>query len=372
MTSLWQAILQRLWQRAAARRACYGLLCFLFVAIFSDFLANEKPVLGNFSAIIPYSAHTIDLKNAGFISPFGSQAAASLHFRHWLGTDNLGRDVTAGLIAGTRTAVLVGFGAAFFVIYIGVLVGLLAGFFGNEGIKSSLFGYFLMVTTGFLAFFYAFQARWYALQVGDFWEIWKSILLFLTILISGFSVIYWIENRVKMRRFSIPLDAFLTNFIEIISTIPTLFFVVALTVLFKKPSLLNIVLLIGLTSWTGIAWLVRAEAMKIRATDFAEAGRAMGLPTSKMLKDYFLPNILPVLSVQVAFVVASAILMESFLSFVGVGVAADAVTWGAMLGQAEDHFSAWWMAIFPGMMLFFMILCLHIIGETLAEVVRIK
>jgi peptide/nickel transport system permease protein len=64
--------------------------------------------------------------------------------------------------------------------------------------------------------------------------------------------------------------------------------------------------------------------------------------------------------------------MESFLSFVGVGVAADAVTWGAMLGQAEDHFSAWWMAIFPGMMLFFMILCLHIIGETLAEVVRIK
>ncbi len=368
MTALWQAIFQRFWQRAAARRACYGLLCFFFMAIFSDFLANEKPVFGNFPGIIPYSAHTIDLKNAGFMSPFGKQEVASLHFRHWLGTDNLGRDVTAGLIAGTRTAVLVGFGAAFFVICIGIFVGLVAGFFGNKDVKLSFLSLFLAIISVVIAFFYAFQARWYALQTGDFWEIWKSILLFLMLLISSFLVIYRIENRVNTRRFSLPLDAFLTNFIEIISTIPTLFFVVALTVLFKKPSLLNIVLLIGLTSWTGIAWLVRAEAMKIRATDFVEAGRAMGLSTSKMLKDYFLPNILPVLSVQVGFVVAAAILMESFLSFVGVGVAADAVTWGAMLGQAEDHFSAWWMAIFPGMMLFFMILCLHIIGETLSDV----
>jgi peptide/nickel transport system permease protein len=368
MPSFWQTTFQRFRKRKSARFATWGLLCLLFIALFGDFLANEKPVVGNFSAIIPYSAHATDLKNAGFVSPFAAQDVPSWYFRHWLGTDNLGRDVAAGLISGTRTAVLVGFGAAFFVACIGIFVGLLAGFFGNEGMKLSVFGYVLLIITALLAFFYAFQARWYVLQTGNFWEIWQSIFIFLLIFFVGLFLIYRIEKRSQHARLSLPIDAFLTNFIEIISTIPTLFFVVALTALFKKPSLLNMVILIGCTSWTGIAWLVRAEAMKIRVADFTEAGRAMGISTSKMLKDYFLPNILPVLAVQVAFVVAAAILMESFLSFVGVGVAADAVTWGAMLSQAEDHFSAWWLAIFPGMMLFFTILCLNIIGETLAEV----
>jgi peptide/nickel transport system permease protein len=368
MASFWHTTFQRFWRRKSARWACIGLFFMFFIAIFGDFLANEQPIFGRFTAFIPYSAHTIDLKNAGFVSPFAAQEVPSGYFRHWLGTDNLGRDVAAGLISGTRTAVLVGFGAAFFIGCIGILVGLLAGFFGNNGVKLSIFGYVLLIITGFLAFFYAFQARLYALQTGSFLEIWKSIFLFIIIFLIGFFLIHSIEKRINTARLPLPIDAFLTNFIEIISTIPTLFFVVALTALFKKPSLLNIVILIGCTSWTGIAWLVRAEAMKIRASDFTEAGRAMGISTLKMLKDYFLPNILPVLAVQVAFVVAAAILMESFLSFVGVGVAADAVTWGAMLSQAEDHFSAWWLAIFPGMMLFFTILCLNIIGETLAEV----
>jgi peptide/nickel transport system permease protein len=368
MSSFWQTTFQRFWQRQSARWACMGLFFLCFIAVFGDFLANEQPIFGRFPALIPYSAHTIDLKNAGFVSPFAAQDVDSKHFRHWLGTDNLGRDVAAGLISGTRTAVLVGFGAAFFIGLIGILVGLLAGFFGNEGVKLSVVGYILLIVTAFLAFFYAFQARWYDLQVGSTLEIWKSIGIFFILLVSGFLLIHSIEKRFHASRLPLPIDAFLTNFIEIISTIPTLFFVVALTALFKKPSLLNIIILIGCTSWTGIAWLVRAEAMKIRASDFTEAGRALGISTFRMLKDYFLPNILPVLAVQVAFVVASAILMESFLSFVGVGVAADAVTWGAMLSQAEDHFSAWWLAIFPGMMLFFTILCLNIIGETLAEV----
>ena len=134
----------------ASAKWAFRLLGFLIVlAIFGNILAAER---GHtlLPPLIPYAYFTQDSKNADFVSPLSQQDVSSLYYRHWVGTDLLGRDVLAGLIAGTRTALSVGIGGMGIALIIGLLLGLVAGYFGDNRFRLSKIG--LILRGGMLLF----------------------------------------------------------------------------------------------------------------------------------------------------------------------------------------------------------------------------
>jgi peptide/nickel transport system permease protein len=215
---------------------------------------------------------------------------------HWLGTDELGRDVLARLIHGARVSLTVGLASVAICVFIGLLLGGLAGYYGRG------------------------------------------------------------------------VDAVISRLTEIMITFPTLFFVLAVLGLLRIGSLLPLVLVIGFTRWTDIARLVRAEVLKLKGLDFITASRALGLSDARILVRHLLPNALSPVLVAATFAVASAILIESALSFLGLGAPPPTASWGELLTQAHrylTHPGAWWLAVFPGICIAATVLALNELGEAL-------
>ena len=222
--------------------------------------------------------------------PWGPDAS------HWLGTDELGRDVLARLIHGARVSLTVGLLSVALCVLIGLLLGGLAGYYGRG------------------------------------------------------------------------VDAVISRLTEIMITFPTLFFVLAVLGLLRISSLWPLVLVIGFTRWTDIARLVRAEVLKLKGLDFITASRALGLSDARILVRHLLPNALSPVLVAATFAVASAILIESALSFLGLGAPPPTASWGELLTQAHrylTHPGAWWLAVFPGMCIATTVLALNELGEAL-------
>jgi peptide/nickel transport system permease protein len=126
--------------------------------------------------------------------------------------------------------------------------------------------------------------------------------------------------------------------------------------------------LIALTSWTGIARLTRAEILRIKKLDYIQAAKALGYSQSRIIMRHALLNGLAPALVAIAFGVASTILIESSLSFLGIGLPIDTVTWGSMLSEGRTQFSAWWMTVFPGLAIFITVTIYNILGDALREI----
>lgn len=300
-----------------------GLIIFAFIALFGDFIANEKPLyctiegkssfpafqqkiidwggktsdtsfykinwatFSNYQTVIkapiPFSAKS--LSDTKFIPPFCS--------KHLLGTDNLGRDVLAGLIYGTKSAFWVGVGATTLALFLGVILGLIGGYY--EGV-------------------------------------WDKII---------------------------------TQVINIKRTIPPILWIFALTAIIGNCDYWQIILIFAILSWTSHALLLRAEILKIKHQDFVIAARSLGLGNFSIIRKHILPNALPVLYVITAIMIGNVILGLSSLSFLGIGLSIDEVNWGTMIRQAASDITVWWMAIFPGICLFAVIYLFNSIGEAL-------
>lgn len=155
--------------------------------------------------------------------------------------------------------------------------------------------------------------------------------------------------------------------LEVFDSIPTLFLMLAAVAFFGR-NLYIIMLIIGLTGWVGIARFVRAEFLKLRKVDYVMAAQALGLPLRSILFRHLLPNALAPVLVSVSFGVASAILAESALSFLGLGLI-DEPSWGAMLNQAVGATGGfiWWLALFPGFAIFLTVLSYNLVGEALRD-----
>lgn len=127
-------------------------------------------------------------------------------------------------------------------------------------------------------------------------------------------------------------------------------FLVLLLISLGRPNLTLVVLVIGLTGWMPVARLVRAETLSLRERDFIHAARQLGLNSRQLAWRHLLPNLLPLIVVTVALRVGGAILTESFLSFLGLGVQEPGVSWGMMIQQGRQHFlDGWWLTLFPGL-----------------------
>ncbi len=409
----WQMVFKQFRKNRIAVYSLRFVYALVFFALFADFISNEKPLMCSYHGttyfpvfrsyavnlgwvewpaelqnvewkklnydwslfpLIPYVPENIDENNVHSVGPFDHQQVKSRRWRHWLGTDELGHDILAAMVHGTRIALLVGIVSMSIATLIGLLLGALAGYFGDDRLKVSRAGLIMNCLFFVLALFYAFGLRSYTL--GDaisnsFFNLFLQLILSLII----FCVILWLGNLLAKpferipylkHKVNIPMDIIVSRAIEVMISIPTLFLILAIVAI-AKPSLMLVMLVIGATSWTGIARFIRAELLRIRGLEYIEAAHALGYSESRTIFRHAIPNALSPVLIAIAFGIASAILTEATLSFLGIGVPAETLTWGALLSAARSKPTAWWLAIFPGLAIFVTVTVYNLLGEGLTD-----
>ncbi len=170
------------------------------------------------------------------------------------------------------------------------------------------------------------------------------------------------------------IDAVMMRFVDIMLCFPTFFLILAV-IAFLDPSIWNIMIVIGLTSWMGVARLVRAEFMSLRQRDFVLAAQALGASDGRLIFRHILPNALSPVLVSATLGVAGAILTESALSFLGIGVQPPTPSWGNMLIIGKQTLgSAWWLSVIPGLAILITVLGYNLLGEGIRDALdpRIK
>jgi peptide/nickel transport system permease protein len=162
-------------------------------------------------------------------------------------------------------------------------------------------------------------------------------------------------------------DWIVSRVIEVVLCFPFLFLLLGIVALFR-PSLITILVALGLTMWTSEARLMRGEILRIREIEYAQAARASGARDFRIILHHLLPNAIAPVLVSASFGVAYAILVESGLSYLGLGVALPTASWGSILASAHEHIDyAWWMALFPGLAIFTTVASFNIIGDRVRE-----
>ncbi len=296
-------------------------------------------------------------------------------FKHFLGTNQSGEDVLAGLIHGTRVSLSIGFISMGIASVIGLLLGSMAGYFGDERLKTTRARFWMVVIGVPFAWFYAFSARSYHLK-DAMAESGSSFLIQLLLSFVIFAFVIWLFSRIGKiigkgkflgKQVFIPVDSIISRAIEILTSIPTVILIISLASLAKEESIIYVMVIIGLTLWTGIARFTRAEFLKIRAMDYIQSAQAMGFKESRIIFRHALKNGMAPSLVSIAFGIAGAILIESSLSFLGIGVPKDLVTWGRLLNQGKENFNAWWLIIYPGLAIFITVTVYNLIGEGLRD-----
>lgn len=266
------------WQRFSRNRLAVAGL-FLVLCLFIIALLAQR--------ISPYDPALIDVNQ--ILCPPSS--------KHWLGTDQLGRDVLSRMFWGSRISLLVGFVAIGIATLIGTILGALAGYYGG-----------------------------------------------------------WIDNIIM-------------RFVDIMLCFPTFFLILAVIAILE-PSIWNIMIVIGVTSWMGVARLIRAEFLSLMDREFVLAARAEGAGDLRIIFRHVLPNALAPVLVAATLGVAAAILTESALSFLGIGVQPPTPSWGNMLTAGKDNIEiAWWLSVYPGLAILFTVLGYNLLGEGIRDAV---
>ncbi len=164
------------------------------------------------------------------------------------------------------------------------------------------------------------------------------------------------------------VDTIIMRFVDIMLAFPSIFLILTIQVMLT-PSIYNVMIVIGLTSWMGVSRLVRGEFLTLRERQYVEAARAIGCSNSRIIFRHILPNAQAPIIVAATLGMAGAILTESALSFLGLGVQPPTASWGNMLMDAQAYMrDAPWMAIIPGLLILLTVLSLYFVGEGLREV----
>ncbi|MDQ7783144.1 MAG: ABC transporter permease [Desulfomonilaceae bacterium] len=162
-------------------------------------------------------------------------------------------------------------------------------------------------------------------------------------------------------------DRIIMRFVDIMLCFPTFFLILAV-IAFLQPSIWNIMIVIGITSWMGVTRLVRAEFLSLRERDFVRAAVSQGASDLRIIFLHVLPNAMAPILVAATLGVASAVLVESSLSFLGLGVQPPDPSWGNMLTEGKDNIEiAWWLSLFPGLAIFITVMGYNLLGEGIRD-----
>ena len=409
MTTGRRNIIAQLNAHPRSRIALRTLAILLFIALFGDFIATDKPLfcvtdgkvqlpalhsaavnmgLAKWSQgsnanwqgkdyqfviwpLIPYAPDKLDLANSNYKGPFDSQEVRAIRFRHWLGTDKLGRDVLAGLVRGCRISLMIGCISMFLAVLIGVPIGAFAGYLGDSRWRIRWPNLVLGAVVITLAVFYLVQSAGY-FRIGFVAK--RGYQMFLAGIILLYMSEYFLRQMpIKTGRWvRVPADTLVMRTVEVIRSIPGLFLLLAVLGIIMKPSWIYVILLIALWRIPSMIRYVRAEAYKLREQSFIDAARVIGLTDSQIVYRHIIPNAFSPVLVSVAFGIGGAILLESSLSFLGVGMSLDTISWGKILSEARDNFGAWWLAVFPGLAIFITIAVFNILGDALTDLLEVR
>jgi peptide/nickel transport system permease protein len=408
----------------ALKLSVYVFLVFVCVALLAPFLANDKPLIckykgqwlfpafsfknqqiiseneiinynmGNewktlntdFSVFAPcaYSPNTIDAANAPRKSPFAAQQfvlknnttiSIPFKFRHWLGTTQNGNDVLSGIIHGTKISLSVGIFSMLIASIIGIILGASAGYFENDTLKIGYVQLLFLLIGIFISYFYCVVVRGSSLATDFtngsalvilkiFFLLYLSYVVIAGLLKFGNKIDITLKTASKL---NFPLDTIVSRVIEILNSIPSLLLIIALSAI-TKPSYTLLILIIGFLSWTTIARLTRAEYLKTKQLDYITSCKAIGMSHFAIMRKHILPNVFPIILVQIIFGMAGAVLIEASLSFIGVGIPSNTVSWGSLLNEARDHFTAWWLVVFPGLGVFVLIFIYNKIAAEISKI----
>ncbi|MDD5440535.1 MAG: ABC transporter permease, partial [Candidatus Omnitrophica bacterium] len=162
------------------------------------------------------------------------------------------------------------------------------------------------------------------------------------------------------------------RFTDVMLCFPVLFLILAVVAVIG-PGILNIMVVIGLTSWMGIARLIRAEIMSLKSREFIMASRALGRTDISIVAGHLIPNSLGPVMINFVFGISGAILAEAALSFLGLGVQPPVPSWGNILMEGKDSIGvAWWIMAFPGMAILVTVLAFNMLGEGLRDLLNPK
>jgi peptide/nickel transport system permease protein len=277
-----------------------------------------------------------------------------------LGTDDLGRDVFARMLQGAWVSLTVGFVAVGISVLVGIFMGGLAGFFGQQYIRTGhlLWMAFLAAGIGLLAAGHPVAG-----------------LIILAGVAAGpffFSSVIKLPGTGILKKRTISVDTLIMRFVDIMLCFPS-FFLILTVVALLPASIYNIMIIIGLTSWMGATRFVRAEFLSLREQDFVSAARALGLGNFRIIFRHMMPNAIAPVLVSATIGIASAILTEAGLSFLGFGVPPPHATWGNILSDGKRFiFDAPWLTFIPGFAILVVVLSFNLFGEGLRDVLNPK
>jgi peptide/nickel transport system permease protein len=352
---------------------------------------------------------------APFIAPYSPTAQptgedlASKYFQgpsreHWLGTDDLGRDVLSRIIYGARVSLLVGFMAAISGVLLGTILGTLAGYFSGRPFRFYL-GPLNRHEGGwqpplFVAWRVASWVLFYGLLLGAAQLVWTlggddiraglggdwSFANVLSLVVSSlaWAAIAWAAVWGLRGSFRLDLDVLISRVIDFMLTIPELPLLLVLSALLRDPgasvgqwiqgvfgestSVFIIISILVIFGWTGSARLVRGAILSLREQEFTTAAHALGASEARVMFRHLVPNTIAPIIVNVTLGVGGAIVTEAALSFLGFGIQPPVATWGNMLTNAQEYiFSAPWLALAPGFMIFLTVLAFNYLGDGLRD-----
>jgi peptide/nickel transport system permease protein len=372
------------------------LWIYIFIGVFADFLANDKPIYcnihgRNYFPIIkeigvklkitswddkflstnwesinydyvlmpPINYSPLNMSLSEVLVPPLSTSTQTDNWRkyHLLGTGSLGEDVASCLIHGTRLAIIIGLTSVMMAFIIGLFTGILVGYYGDYGIRLSKKSFVWILFILFFGYFYAFKV-FPNLLLPDYLFVILEVVLVL--------IIIFLLSRIKINQLHskilLPLDSLISRMAEIYDAIPKLLILFTL-VSILRPSLWTVILIIGGTSWPSFAFYIRSRIIAIKSLPYIEAGSALGLSQKRIIIKHIIPNALSVILPLLAFSASGAILAEASLSFLGLGLPPEYITYGKLLSIAKESTQAWWLLFFPGMMLLVLIIALNRVGQ---------
>ena len=277
------------------------------------------------------------------------------------GTDDLGRDVLSRMMQGAWVSLTVGFVAVGISVLIGIILGGISGYYGQKTVKTDQLLTALVLAGGFvLLVIKATTAGGMALIAG-------AVLCLLFSKWRRKGETGW-ARVLSMRAVSV--DTLIMRFVDIMLCFPS-FFLILTVVALLPPSIYNIMIVIGLTSWMGTTRFVRAEFLSLREQDFVTAARALGVSSRRIIFRHMVPNAIAPVLVSATIGIASAILTEAGLSFLGLGVPPPHATWGNILSDGKNYiFDAPWLTFIPGMAILMVVLSFNLFGEGLRDILN--